>query len=170
MSDALGAELSEQLLEACRRDNTELLTQVLSQGVTAEFLNSTKDAIGNSAVLLACKAGAIDSLDILLDQDDVEIDSTNLLDHDTPLHVTVRSFREQPELAMAVLKLLLEAGADPFVKNYNQQRPLDLVEASQIEMRTTLVKAEVSWQLAKEQDDAEENSSGSQSQSSSEVG
>jgi hypothetical protein len=46
------------LLEAARRNNTDLLMEVLKTNSTAEFLNNSTDALGNTALHIAAKHGS----------------------------------------------------------------------------------------------------------------
>lgn len=55
---AQGATPRELLLEAARRDNTELLTSVLASNADADFLNNSTDALGNAAIHLAAQYGS----------------------------------------------------------------------------------------------------------------
>ena len=93
MSQDDGASPKETLIEACRRNNTSLLTSLLSPSdpaKTAHFLNTTTDALGQSALHIAAQYGSYDVLDLLLDQEGVEIDHPEPREGDTCLHKAVR--------------------------------------------------------------------------------
>jgi ankyrin repeat protein len=52
-------------------------------------------------------------LDELLDQEGLEVDPVNKMEGDTPLHKAVALARTEKKLGLEVVKLLVEAGADP---------------------------------------------------------
>lgn len=127
-----GASFGEQLLDASRRNNTDLLEQIYTglehdADKIAELINTSKDPLGNTALHLCCKYGSWEVLDSILDQEGgIEIDPRNV-DGETPLHLTVRYCDEEPEHGMFIARNMIEVGADPRIKNENNQLPLDLV-------------------------------------------
>lgn len=136
-----GASPRELVLEACRRNNTSLLEDVLldykSAQEIAPLLNNARDGIGNGVLHVAASYGSCtltmskrgrrrvrltykdvdDVIDLLLDQEGLEVDSLDRLERDTPLHKAVRYVNEQPKTewsdARALVDLLLDAGCDP---------------------------------------------------------
>jgi uncharacterized protein len=65
MSDVDGASPKEQILEACRRDNTDLFNEVLeavskgkSKEQVAEFFNSVTDTMGNYLLHVCANYGS----------------------------------------------------------------------------------------------------------------
>ena len=116
-----GASPRELLLEACRRNNTDLLNDLFSQFASpadlATFLNTATDALGCGALHIAAQYGAYDVLDVLLDQEGVEIDTVEKRDGDTCLHKAVRFVngldKGEWESGTAVVEILLDAGCDP---------------------------------------------------------
>ena len=124
MADDEGASPREQLIEACRRNNTDLLSAVLSTKplhnnptAIATFLNTTTDALGQSALHVAAQYGSYEVLDMILDQEGVEIDGQEVRDGDTCLHRAVRYcsglVKEEWEDGKAVVEILVDAGCDP---------------------------------------------------------
>lgn len=124
MADESGATPRELLIEACRRNNTNLLSELLtskplksSPEVIAKFLNTTTDALGASALHIAAQHGNYEVLDMILDQEGVEIDGQEKRDGDTCLHMAVRYCNEQLpgnwEHGKAVVDILVDAGCDP---------------------------------------------------------
>ncbi|AJR75892.1 AQG_2a_G0018190.mRNA.1.CDS.1 [Saccharomyces cerevisiae] len=134
-----GASLSEQLLDAARRNNLDLLETVFDSldndpEKIAKLINESKEPLGNTALHLCCKYGSWEVLDKILDQDgEIEIDPQNDVDGDTPLHVTVRYSQEEPEHGTFIARNLIEVGADPRVRNYNNQKPVDLVHGDELD-------------------------------------
>lgn len=124
MADDEGASPRELLIEACRRNNTSLLSSVLSPSnpsKTAHFLNTTTDALGSSALHIAAQYGSYDVLDLLLDQEGVEIDGPEKRDGDTCLHRAVRFVteavgrrdEEDAGRGRGCVEILVDAGCDP---------------------------------------------------------
>jgi len=121
--DSDGASPRELLIEACRRNNTSLLNEVLSfptlastPASVAKFLNTTTDALGQTALHIAAQYGSYEVLDLILDQEGVEIDGQERRDGDTCLHKAVRFCNggaEDGESGRAVVEILVDAGCDP---------------------------------------------------------
>lgn len=124
MASDEGASPREQLMESCRRNNTDLLAELLSSaplsgkpGPIAKFLNSTTDALGAGALHVAAQYGSYEVLDQILDQEGVEIDGQDRREGDTPLHKAVRFVNglkgEEWEQGRGVVEILVDAGCDP---------------------------------------------------------
>lgn len=124
MASDEGASPKEQLIEACRRNNTTLLNDLFispplssSPKSIADFLNTTTDALGSGALHIAAKYGSYDVLDVILDQEMVEIDGREKREGDTCLHVAVRFAngleKGEWEHGRAVVDILVDAGCDP---------------------------------------------------------
>jgi ankyrin repeat protein len=144
-----GASFSEQILEAARFNNTELLGEVLERitaassasqqdpqdpqdpqsaaAAIAKAINESRDALGSTALHIASHRGNYEVLDILLDQTGVEVDPHNRLDGDTPLHLAVRYATEEPEHGAFIVEELVDAGADVTALNNGGLKPVDLV-------------------------------------------
>ncbi|KAK4102888.1 hypothetical protein N658DRAFT_485104 [Parathielavia hyrcaniae] len=134
-----GATNQELLIEACRRNNTELLAEVLSsaemQGdddAAAELLNKTTTVLGNHLYHEAALQGNYEIIDMLLDQPGFECDPVSRAEGDTPLHSAVRWINgeppEQRDFGNALVEMMLEAGSNPRVKNKGGLTPLQLVD------------------------------------------
>ncbi|PPJ56108.1 hypothetical protein CBER1_02048 [Cercospora berteroae] len=154
MADDEGASPIELLLEACRRNNTTLLSEVFSGSslksnpdAIAKFLNTVTDALGASALHVAATYGSYEVLDMILDQEGVEIDGQDRREGDTPLHSAVRFSnglsKEEWEHGRAVVDILVDAGCDPRIRNKAKLKPIDLVDPRNTELRTALQKAEL---------------------------
>lgn len=150
------------ILEACRRNNTDLLSEVLtalaksnSKGnskskspteLIATTLNTARDGIGNGVLHLAASTGSYDVLDLLLDQEGLEIDELDRLERDTPLHKAVRFVnsldKEEWAEGHAVVEILLDAGCDPRIRNKAKLKPGELADPRNAELRAMLQRAE----------------------------
>jgi uncharacterized protein len=58
------------------------------------------------------KHGSLDCLELLVGHEGIDLDIKNTLEGDTPLHKAVE-FSDDPDVAIAMVELLLEAEADP---------------------------------------------------------
>ena len=145
-----GASPRELLIESCRRNNTSLLTSLLSDpplssnaSSIAKFLNTTTDALGASALHIAAQYGSYEVLDTILDQEGVEIDGQEKREGDTALHKAVRYANDERERGRSVVEILVDAGCDPRIRNKGKLRPIDLVDPRNTELRNVLQKAEM---------------------------
>lgn len=167
-----GATPRELLLEACRRNNTTLLTDLLSNpplssspAATATFLNTTTDALGASALHLAAQHGSYDVLDQILDQEGVEIDGQEKRDGDTALHRAARwcnglDAREWDTDGKAVVDILVDAGCDPRIRNRAKLRPFDLLDPRNAVCRDVLRNAEMTMMAGDDVVDEDEPADG----------
>ncbi|KAI7512638.1 hypothetical protein KC347_g2319 [Hortaea werneckii] len=154
MASDEGASPRELLLEACRRDNTELLHDLLESDPCngksediANFLNTSTDALGQSALHIAAQYGSYEVLDMILDQEGVEIDGQEKREGDTCLHKAVRYCNDLAQTAWeegkACVEILVDAGCDPRIRNKAKLRPIDLVDPRNQDLRTALQTAEM---------------------------
>lgn len=148
---AEGASAQEQIIEAARRNNVELLHEVLGQqdGVEAiaKLINDSRDPLGNTPLHLAAGNGSFEVLDVMLDQELVEVDPLNRLQLETPLHAAVRYSYDEPAHGEFIADTLIEAGADPRIRNKNKQKPVDLAQPSNTVLIETLKSAEFALML-----------------------
>ncbi|KAF2092021.1 hypothetical protein K490DRAFT_61466 [Saccharata proteae CBS 121410] len=176
-----GASPRELLMEACRRNNTSLLEEILADlssaggdkpaEYVAKTLNEARDGVGNGALHVAATYGSYDVLDMLLDQEGLEIDEADRMERDTPLHKAVRyvnslSKDEWVEAGHPIVDILVDAGCDPRIRNKAKLRPVDLVDPRNTELRSMLQKAEFAMMAGADvvqEDDEGEGGSGSES-------
>lgn len=146
-----GASPSEQLIEAARRNNIDLLHEVIADitakqpgnaTAVAEILNNSQDPLGNTPLHLAAANGSYEVLDVLLEQEGLEIDPVNRQQGDTPLHCAVRYADTEPEHGAFIVEMLVDVGADPRIKNKAGQRPIDIAADSNMELINVLQGAE----------------------------
>lgn len=157
-----GASLHEQLLDAARRNNVDLLNGILEtigddKDAISKLINESKDPFGNTAVHLCSKYGSWDVLDAILDQEGVEVNQQNSIDGDTPLHVCVNYCHEEPEYGTFIAENLIEVGADPRIRNKRGLTPLQLVHGNELEPLINLLQgaeivADSKGQLINEED------------------
>ncbi|TQV93427.1 ankyrin repeat domain-containing protein [Cordyceps javanica] len=150
-----GASPKELLIEACRRNNTDLLSDVLAGRPDAEItalLNSTTTVMGNHLYHEAASRGNYEIIDLLLDQPDFECDPTNRLEGDTPLHAAVRWLNAEPPaqrpFGAALVGMMLEAGSNPRVRNKGGLTPGQLVDPANAELRALIDRHQYASQNA----------------------
>ncbi|EPE08131.1 ankyrin repeat protein [Ophiostoma piceae UAMH 11346] len=144
-----GASVQEQLVEACRRNNTDLLTEVLagrSEEAAAKLLNETVTVLGNHLYHEAASQGNYEIIDLLLDQPGFECDPISRRERDTPLHTAIRWSNSEPPaqqpFAQALIEMMLEAGSNPRIKNKAGLTATQLVDPRYPELRQIIEKHE----------------------------
>jgi ankyrin repeat protein len=60
----------------------------------------------------SAKTGSIGCLEALVNEEEINLDIQNRLEGETPLHLAVKYANEDPEMADALVELLLAGGAD----------------------------------------------------------
>ncbi|EON95936.1 putative ankyrin repeat protein [Phaeoacremonium minimum UCRPA7] len=144
-----GASVKEQLVEACRRNNTDLLTEILegkSEDEIAKLLNETTTVMGNHLYHEAASRGNYEIIDMLLDQPNFECDPVSRMEGDTPLHTAIRWINSEPpaqrEFGNALVDMMLEAGSNPRLRNKAKLTPLQLVDPRNAALRDLIQKHE----------------------------
>lgn len=146
-TSTVGASPSEQLLEAARRNNTDLLQELLSKchdkpQEAIELINSAKDPSGTGALHLAAKYGNYEVMDQLLDIEGVDVNIKATLNGNTPLHYAAAYSFEDPEYALFLVNELINCGADPSIRNKENLKPIDIVGHSNEQIKMALESAE----------------------------
>ncbi|ROW10301.1 hypothetical protein VMCG_02075 [Cytospora schulzeri] len=144
-----GASAKELLIEACRRNNVELMQETLegkSEAEQADLLNKTTTVMGNHLYHEAAAYGNYEIIDFLLDQENFECDPTNRREGDTPLHSAVRWINSEPEaqreFGNALVDMMLEAGSNPRVKNKGGLTAYQLVDPRNTGLRELIQRHE----------------------------
>ncbi|GAA6002100.1 hypothetical protein JCM10207_003073 [Rhodosporidiobolus poonsookiae] len=112
---------NERLLYAAKNDAAEMLTAVLEG--QEEFDVNWQDGLGNTALHYAASSPSPEALGILLDTDGTDVDLQNRLERATPLHLAVKL--ENEAARQGVIEMLLDAGADPNIKDRHSLRVQD---------------------------------------------
>ncbi|OLN96441.1 Ankyrin repeat-containing protein [Colletotrichum chlorophyti] len=145
-----GASVKELLIEACRRNNTDLFNEVIAdikdEDELSRILNETTTVMGNHLYHEAASRGNYEIIDLLLDQPNFECDPVNRLEGDTPLHTAIRWINSEPpaqrEFGNALVDMMLEAGSNPRVKNKGGLTALQLVDPRNTSLRDLIQKHE----------------------------
>ncbi|KAH7409404.1 hypothetical protein BKA64DRAFT_664855 [Cadophora sp. MPI-SDFR-AT-0126] len=150
-----GASVGEILIEAARRNNTDLLKETIDsigdEDKVAKILNETKTVLGNYIYHEAALRGNYEIIDMLLDQPGFECDPISRIEHDTPLHSAIRylnSLTESSPLTPAIssfstelIAMMIEAGSDPRLRNKANLTPYQLVDPRNEKLRQQLQDA-----------------------------
>ncbi|KAL5598331.1 hypothetical protein BROUX41_003610 [Berkeleyomyces rouxiae] len=137
-----GASVQEQLVEACRRNNTELLEELLetigSEAEISRLLNDTTTVMGDHLYHVAAAQGHYDVIDMLLDQPNFECDPLNRTG-DTPLHVAIHWLNSEPPaqrpFGAELVKMMLEAGSNSRLRNAAGLTAVQLVDPANAPLR-----------------------------------
>ncbi|KAJ2904912.1 hypothetical protein MKZ38_006953 [Zalerion maritima] len=150
MADDEGASKQEQLIEACRRNNVDLLNEIVEECGTedeiSKLMNETKTVMGNHLYHEAASRGNYEIIDALLDQPNFECDPLNRSERDTPLHSAIRWINSEGERNWGygnhLVDMMLEAGSSTRVKNRAKLTPLQLVDPRNKSLRDLIMKHE----------------------------
>ncbi|CUM65367.1 uncharacterized protein PRCAT00003003001 [Priceomyces carsonii] len=150
-----GASYAEQILEAARRNNTELLLSIKAdlnndQEKLSKLINDTREKISqNSPLHIACQLGNWEFIDIVLDIEGVEIDPVNR-EGDTPLHLAVKYTTTEPEHGYFIVDNLLDAGSDPRIKDKSNLKPIDYASKDNVKLKELLESSEYAISMEEE--------------------
>lgn len=82
-------------------------------------------------------------MDSLLDMEFLECDPLTTRDKETPIHTAVRyAVERDPELGTAMVKMLVDAGGDPRVRDKHGRTPADMCDTKTRELQSWLVGQE----------------------------
>ncbi|KAH8992395.1 ankyrin repeat-containing domain protein [Lactarius akahatsu] len=155
--------LNRLLIDSARTDNVDqLVKEVFSE--VGKFDINYQDGIGNTALHYAAKEGSLDVLNELLEYYGCDVDYTNNIEGATPLHLAVKI--EEPELRALIVDSLLDAGADPRIKDKEGHIAQDYVDENDketlIAFRRHLAQESISkGDIAEDYDDDDEDFDGS---------
>ncbi|KAL0095511.1 hypothetical protein F4703DRAFT_1727025, partial [Phycomyces blakesleeanus] len=111
----------DYIIAACRNDQDDILIDLLK--LKNHDINFT-DGAGNTAAHHAY----------------------NIATGDTPLHQAVQ-YTDEPDIALAMVDVLLQASADPRLKNKNDQTPIMLVDPKDEDMLDLLKQAIAGYEM-----------------------
>jgi ankyrin repeat protein len=144
MADSEGATNNELLLVAAKQDSDDILEEIFSQAGTYDI--NYNDAIGNTALHYAAQFGSLTAVELLLTQPNINVNLQNKLELDTPLHKAVQ-YKDDPSVTLEIVKLLINHGADPTKQNKIKQKPQQLVDPGNQELKNLLQKAALALQV-----------------------
>ena len=109
------------MIYGAKTDSVDLMQEVLNG--SEPYNVNHQDGLGNTALHYAAATPSPDALSLLLDLDETDVDLQNRLENATPLHLAVRL--DNPAAKQGVIGMLLDAGADPSIKDKHNLRVLD---------------------------------------------
>ncbi|KAH9170527.1 ankyrin repeat-containing domain protein [Lactarius sanguifluus] len=121
--------LNRLLIDSARTDNVDqLVKEVFSEDgkFDINYQDGPKSTLGSTALHYAASEGSLDVLNELLEYDGCDVDYTNNIEGATPLHLAVKI--KEPELRALIVDSLLDAGADPRIKDKEGQIARDYVD------------------------------------------
>ncbi|PHH72513.1 hypothetical protein CDD80_4483 [Ophiocordyceps camponoti-rufipedis] len=150
-----GASAKEILIEACRRNNTDLLSETLADlpdETISSLLNDTTTVTGNHLYHEAASQGNYEIIDLLLDQPNFECDPINRLHGDTPLHTAIRWLNSEPPaqrpFGRALIEMMLEAGSNPRLRNKGGLTAVQLIDPANADLRELVTQHDFAAQNA----------------------
>ncbi|KAI9444610.1 ankyrin repeat-containing domain protein [Lactarius indigo] len=138
--------LNKLLIDSARTDNVDQLLEVFGDG--GKFDINYRDGIGNTALHYAALEGSLDVLNELLEYDGCDVDFTNNIEGATPLHLAVKI--KEPELRALIVDSLLDAGADPQIKDKEGQIAQDYVDEKDAETLKAFRRYQVQESFSKD--------------------
>ncbi|KAH9065561.1 ankyrin repeat-containing domain protein [Lactarius vividus] len=137
--------LNKLLIDSARTDNVDQLLEVF--GNSDKFDINYQDGIGNTALHYAASEGSLDVLNELLEYDGCDVDYINNIEGATPLHLAVKI--KEPELRALIVDSLLDAGADPRIKDKEGQIAQDYVDENDGETLKAFRRYQVQESISK---------------------
>ncbi|KAG0169778.1 hypothetical protein DFQ28_002921 [Apophysomyces sp. BC1034] len=143
MEDIEGATDNELMLAACRNDQDEMLEDILKED---DYDINFTDGVGDTAAHYAAQFGALICLEILVTVKNIKLNAKNRVEGNTPLHKAVL-YNDDPDIALAMVDVLLEAGADPRIENKDKQTPVMLVNPKNDDMKELFDQALAGYEM-----------------------
>lgn len=145
-----GASPGARALAACRVGDLELLEDVLAEFNSFEqqidLLNTAKNGLGQYCLHQAAQYGHPHIIDFLTNLEGLEVDEPDLIQGDTAIHKAIRYInglspdRWEDEDGNPMAQLLTSSDVDLKMKNKAGQKPIDLVDPRNQELRLWLLK------------------------------
>ena len=116
------------LLSASRQNQHERVRGMIEVGgIPASHSNS----IGQSSLHICAMWGSVDCMKVLIEHG-ADVNAANMLNGDTPLHMAVWSHKTSADDKQAIVDILLDAGADPNLRDYGGKAPADLLVSDKL--------------------------------------
>ncbi|KAI8087198.1 ankyrin repeat-containing domain protein [Thamnidium elegans] len=142
MDNNPGATDDDLLLAACRNDQDEMLEDVLKEG---DVDINHADGLGDTALHYCSRFGSLTCLEMIVDIPNVNVNLRNKQGN-TPLHLAVQ-YEEDPEVAVSMVDILLDSGADPRIRNKANSTVADFVVGRNDDMRALIDQALAGYEM-----------------------
>ncbi|GAA5881396.1 hypothetical protein JCM16303_000161 [Sporobolomyces ruberrimus] len=130
------ATANERLVAAAKQDLVDLLQETLEGEEPCDV--NYQDGLGNTALHYAASSPSPDALQLLLETDGTDVDLQNRLDRSTPLHLAVKL--ENEDARLGVIEMLLEAGANPSIRDRHGLKLADYLHPESSETDKAIVQ------------------------------
>lgn len=116
------------ILSASRQNHHERVRGMIEVGgIPATHSN----ALGQTSLHISAMWGSVDCMKVLIEHN-ADVNAANMLNGDTPLHVTLSSNKTSADTKQQLVDILLGAGADPDIRDYNGKAPADLLVSNKL--------------------------------------
>ena len=116
------------ILSASRQNQHERVRGMIEVGgVPASHGN----ALGQTSLHICAMWGSLDCMEVLIEHG-ADVNAANMLNGDTPLHIAVSSNKTSGDVKKKLVNVLVEAGADPDLRDYGGKAPADLLVSNKL--------------------------------------
>ncbi|KAI8645814.1 ankyrin repeat-containing domain protein [Parasitella parasitica] len=143
MADEEKTTGDDLMLAACRNDQDEMLEDILKEG---DFDINHTDDLGDTALHYTARFGSLTCMELLLEIPDINVNQKNKKEGNTPLHLAVQ-YEDDPEVALNMVDMLINAGADPRIKNNANSTIEDYVVGRNDDMRELINMAVAGYDM-----------------------
>ena len=116
------------ILSASRQNQHERVRGMIEIG---NIPASHSNALGQSSLHICAMWGSLDCMEVLIEHG-ADVNAANMLNGDTPLHVAVSSHKTTADTKKKLVDVLVEAGADPDLRDYGGKAPADLLVSNKL--------------------------------------
>ncbi|KAF1797467.1 ankyrin repeat-containing domain protein [Mucor lusitanicus] len=143
MADEEKTTDNDLMLAACRNDLDEMLEDIFKEG---DFDINHTDDLGDTALHYTARFGSLTCMELLLKIPNINVNLKNKKEGNTPLHLAVQ-YEEDPEVALNMVDILIDAGADPRVQNNAKSTVEDYVVGRSDDMRDLIDRAVAGYDM-----------------------
>ncbi|KAJ1642315.1 hypothetical protein LPJ64_005830 [Coemansia asiatica] len=128
-------------------DQPHLVKSLLQESKSVDI--NHKNSLGLTALHYAAQQESIECVKLLVAVKGIKPNIQDNIDKNTPLHTALINCTSS-ETALEIARLLISVGADPRIVNKDKQRPVNLTEPEEEEIRTLLLQATLAIQVKDE--------------------
>ena len=131
------------ILSASRQDQHERVRGMIE---VAKIPASHGNALGQTSLHICAMWGSLDCMEVLIEHG-ADVNAANMLNGDTPLHIAVSSNKTSGDVKKKLVNVLVEAGADPNLRDYGGKAPADLLVNNKFPLLPPALLAELKEKL-----------------------
>ncbi|GAN01088.1 ankyrin [Mucor ambiguus] len=151
MADEEKTTDNDLMLAACRNDIDDMLEDIFKEG---DFDINHTDDLGDTALHYTARFGSLTCMELLLNVPNINVNLKNKKEGNTPLHLAVQ-YEDDPEVALNMVDILIDAGADPRIQNSAKSTVEDYVVGRSDDMRDLIDRAVAGYDMVSGADDTE---------------